>query len=176
MPTPAIASVHAREVLDSRGNPTVEAEVALADGTRGRAAVPSGASTGAHEACELRDGGARFGGKGVAKAVAHAKGPLADAVRGRDPGDLAGLDRALRAADGTANLGRLGANAVLAVSLAAAHAAAAAAKTPLYRFVGERFGDVLPENWSTGNGGFPTMGREVGCAGRNSVRSRSRRR
>ena len=140
MPTPAIASVHAREVLDSRGNPTVEAEVALADGTRGRAAVPSGASTGAHEACELRDGGARFGGKGVAKAVAHAKGPLADAVRGRDPGDLAGLDRALRAADGTANLARLGANAVLAVSLAAAHAAAAAAKTPLYRFVGERFG------------------------------------
>ena len=141
MPTPtAIRDVSAREVLDSRGNPTVEAEVRLAGGAAGRAIVPSGASTGAHEACELRDGGPRFFGKGVQKAVANVAGPLAAAVRGKDASDPAAVDGALRAADGTANLSRLGANAVLAVSLASAHAAAAAAGTPLYRFVGERFG------------------------------------
>jgi enolase len=136
----SIASVTAREVLDSRGNPTVEATVSLSGGARGRAIVPSGASTGAHEAVELRDGGPRFLGKGVLRAVANAQGPLAAAVRGKDAGDAEAVDRALRAADGTENLGRLGANAVLAVSLAAAHAAAEAARTPLWRFVGERFG------------------------------------
>ncbi|MFO0933262.1 MAG: phosphopyruvate hydratase [Planctomycetota bacterium] len=140
MPSPTFASVSAREILDSRGNPTLEADVVLSDGSRGRAAVPSGASTGAHEACELRDGGPRFGGKGVTKAVAHVGRELAAVARGRDATDLAGLDAAMRAADGTPNLGRLGANAVLAVSLAAAHAAAAATKAPLYRFLGERFG------------------------------------
>jgi len=123
----SIRGVLAREVLDSRGNPTVEAEVSLAGGAVGRAIVPSGASTGAHEACELRDGGPRFFGKGVEKAVANATGPLAAAVRGLDAGDFPAVDRALRAADGTPNLSRLGANAVLAVSLASAHAAAAAA-------------------------------------------------
>jgi enolase len=136
----SIASVGAREVLDSRGNPTVEATVALEGGARGRAMVPSGASTGAHEAVELRDGGRRFGGKGVLRAVANATGPLADAVRGRDAADPEAVDRALRDADGTANLGRLGANAVLAVSLAAAHAAAEAAGAPLWRWLGERLG------------------------------------
>jgi len=140
MPSPTVVSVSAREILDSRGNPTLEADVVLSDGSRGRAAVPSGASTGAHEACELRDGGPRFGGKGVRKAVAHVGGALAKAVVGRDASDLAGLDEAMRAADGSANLGTLGANAVLGVSLAAAHAAAASAKTPLYRFLGERAG------------------------------------
>ena len=140
MANPTIADVRAREVLDSRGNPTVEAEVALSDGTHGRAIVPSGASTGAHEASELRDGGARFAGKGVSKAVAHCRGPLKDAVAGLDVADLKQVDARLRAADGTPNLGRLGANAVLAVSLAAAHAAAAAAGAPLWRFLGERLG------------------------------------
>src|SRR5438046_1792210 len=137
---PTIREVSAREVLDSRGNPTVEAEVVLSNGAAGRAIVPSGASTGAHEACELRDGGKRFGGKGVLKAVGNAAGPLADAVRGKDPSDVLAVDRALRTADGTPNLSRLGANAVLAVSLACAHAAAAARGVSLYRFVGERFG------------------------------------
>jgi enolase len=136
----AIREVRAREVLDSRGNPTVEVDVVLSGGALGRAIVPSGASTGAHEAIELRDGGPRFRGKGVRVAVAHAAGPLAAAVRGRDAADLEGVDRALREADGSANLSRLGANAVLGVSLATAHAAAAAAGVPLYRFVGERFG------------------------------------
>ena len=135
----AIEKVRAREVLDSRGNPTVEAEVRLAGGALGRAIVPSGASTGAHEAVELRDGGPRFCGKGVTKAVSNATGPLAKAVAGLDATDLAAVDGALRAADGTPNLGRLGANAVLAVSLASAHAAAAAAGTPLYRFLMARF-------------------------------------
>ena len=136
----AIAEVRARQVLDSRGNPTVEVDVTLFGGARGRAIVPSGASTGAHEAWELRDGGPRFGGKGVSKAVANAVGPLAAAVRGRDAQDLAAIDRALREADGSENLSRLGANAVLGVSLATAHAAAAAAGVPLYRFLGSRFG------------------------------------
>jgi enolase len=138
MSTATIADVHAREVLDSRGNPTVEAEVLLSDGTRGRAIVPSGASTGAHEACELRDGGPRFGGKGTSKAVAACRSPLKDAVKGHSASDLAGIDGRLRAADGTPNLSRLGANAVLAVSLAAGHAAAASAGAPLWRWLGER--------------------------------------
>ncbi len=136
----AIVSVVAREILDSRGNPTIEADVVLAGAARGRAAVPSGASTGAHEAVERRDGGPRYGGKGVREAVANVVGPLFDAVRGLDANDLEQLDRALRAADATPNLSRLGANAVLAVSLAASHAAAAAAQRPLYRFLGERIG------------------------------------
>jgi len=140
MSAPTVTAVHAREILDSRGNPTLEASVTLSDGAQGRAAVPSGASTGAHEAVELRDGGARYGGKGVMQAVANAQGDLFAAVRGRPAADLAGLDARLRAADGTPNLGRLGANAVLAVSLAAAHAAAASAHQPLYRWLGERFG------------------------------------
>ncbi len=141
----AVSAIRAREILDSRGNPTIEAEVTLAGGARGRAAVPSGASTGAHEAWELRDGGPRFGGKGARRAVEHAAGPLFEAVRGRDASDLEGIDAALRAADGTPNLKRLGANAVLAVSLASAHAAAAAAGVPLYRFLGERFAARGPD-------------------------------
>ena len=136
----AVSAVRARTVLDSRGNPTVEVDVLLAGGARGRAIVPSGASTGAHEAVELRDGGPRWRGKGVTHAVANAQGPLFAAVEGKDAADLAAVDAALRAADGTESLGRLGANAVLGVSLACAHAAAEAAGKPLYRFVGERFG------------------------------------
>ncbi len=140
--TPAtmrIREVRAREVLDSRGNPTVEAEVRLEGGARGRAIAPSGASTGAHEALELRDGGARYLGRGVLKAVAHARGELARAVVGLEASDLALVDRALRAADGTPSLGRLGANASLAVSLAAAHAGAAGQGQPLYQFVAATF-------------------------------------
>ena len=124
----AIASVHAREVLDSRGNPTVEVEVRLSGGALGRAIVPSGASTGAHEAVELRDGDkARYGGKGVLRAVGNVNGEIAAAVAGRDALDQGGLDRALIELDGSPNKGRLGANALLGVSLAVAHAAAAAA-------------------------------------------------
>jgi enolase len=121
----AIESVHARQILDSRGNPTVEVDVRLDSGALGRAAVPSGASTGVHEAVELRDGGHGYGGKGVTKAVANVDGEIAGAVRGRDPFDQAGVDRALIELDGTANKGRLGANAILGVSLATAKAAAA---------------------------------------------------
>src|SRR5262245_42365689 len=142
-----VTAVRAREILDSRGNPTVEADVVLSDGSTGRAAVPSGASTGAHEACELRDGGPRFGGKGVSNAVKNACGVLADAIRGRDAADLAAIDAAMRSADGTDNLGRLGANAVLALSLAVAHACAASARQPLYRFVGERFAASRGDAW-----------------------------
>jgi enolase len=121
----AIESVHARQILDSRGNPTVEVDVRLDSGALGRAAVPSGASTGVHEAVELRDGGDAYGGKGVTKAVANVDGEIADAVRGRDPFDQAGLDCALIELDGTPNKSRLGANAILGVSLATAKAAAA---------------------------------------------------
>jgi len=138
-PTMRIQEVRAREVLDSRGNPTVEAEVRLEGGARGRALVPSGASTGVHEALELRDGGARFRGKGVTQAVAHARGELARAVIGLEASDVAAVDRALRAADGRENLGRLGANAALAVSLASAHAGAAGLGQPLYLFVANAF-------------------------------------
>ena len=141
----AIAAVHARQILDSRGNPTVEVDVTLADGSMGRAAVPSGASTGAHEAVELRDGDrSRWGGKGVTKAVNAVNGEIADAVIGRDAEDQAGLDSAMITLDGTANKGRLGANAILGVSLANAKAAAKAAKMPLYRYVGGAEADLLP--------------------------------
>jgi enolase len=141
----AIAAVHARQVLDSRGNPTVEVDVTLGDGWMGLAAVPSGASTGAHEAVELRDGDkSRWGGKGVTKAVAAVNGEIAKAVIGREAEDQAGLDRAMIALDGTANKGRLGANAILGVSLANAKAAAKAAGMPLYRYVGGAEANLLP--------------------------------
>ena len=140
-----IAQVRGREILDSRGNPTVEVDVILADGTLGRAAVPSGASTGIYEAVELRDGDkARYGGKGVTKAVANVNAVLAKVAIGRDPADQVGLDRALIEADGTPNKGKLGANAILGVSLAAAKAAAAAHGLPLYRYIGGANARVLP--------------------------------
>jgi enolase len=140
-----ISAVIGREILDSRGNPTVEVDVILADGTLGRAAVPSGASTGAHEAMELRDGDkARYLGKGVTKAVANVNGALAKVSIGRDPADQTGLDRALNAADGTPNKAKLGANAILGVSLAAAKAAAQAHRLPLYRYLGGVNARVLP--------------------------------
>jgi enolase len=137
-----IADVHGRQVLDSRGNPTVEVEVRLENGHSGRAIVPSGASTGVHEAVELRDGGAEWGGKGVTRAVANVNGEIAQAVRGRDAGDQEGLDRALIDLDATPNKGRLGANAILGVSLAAAKAAAG--ETPLYRYLGGDDATTLP--------------------------------
>ncbi|MCZ0933869.1 MAG: phosphopyruvate hydratase [Gemmatimonadetes bacterium] len=140
----AIVRVVGREIVDSRGNPTVEADVHLESGAVGRAAVPSGASTGEHESVELRDrDAARYGGKGVRRAVAHVNGEIAAAVRGREASDQRGLDSALIALDGTPNKGRLGANAILAVSMAAARAAAASAGAPLFRHLG---GDphVLP--------------------------------
>ncbi|HEX6988958.1 MAG TPA: phosphopyruvate hydratase [Bacillota bacterium] len=140
-----IVSVRGREVLDSRGNPTVEAEVELACGAVGCAAVPAGASTGAHEAVERRDGDpGRYGGKGVLGAVAAVEGELAAAVRGIDALDQVAVDQALIACDGTPNKGRLGANAILAVSLATSRAAAAALDLPLYRYLGGVFGRVLP--------------------------------
>ncbi len=140
-----IAQVRGREILDSRGNPTVEVDVILADGTLGRAAVPSGASTGIHEAVELRDGDKkRYGGKGVTKAVANINGPLAKVAIGRDASDQVALDRALIEADGTPNKGKLGANAILGVSLAAAKAAATAYGLPLYRYIGGANARVLP--------------------------------
>ena len=130
----AIIDVRGREILDSRGNPTVEAEVFLEGGAFGRAAVPSGASTGAHEAVELRDGDrARFRGKGVRKAVGHVNGEIGEALRGMEAGAQEAIDRAMIELDGTANKGRLGANAILAVSMAAARAAAAEAGVPLWR-------------------------------------------
>jgi enolase len=137
-----IADVHGRQVLDSRGNPTVEVEVRLESGACGRAIVPSGASTGVHEAVELRDGAAEWGGKGVTRAVANVNGDIAAAVRGRDASDQEGLDRALIELDGTPNKGRLGANAILGVSLAAAKAAAG--DTPLYRYLGGEDATSLP--------------------------------
>jgi len=141
----AIAYVRARQILDSRGNPTVETDVTLADGSLGRAAVPSGASTGAHEAVELRDGDQRrWGGKGVDKAVANVNGEIAQAAVGRNAADQRGLDEALIGLDGTANKGRLGANAILGVSLATAKAAAASARMPLYRYVGGAEANLLP--------------------------------
>ena len=140
-----IRSVRGREVMDSRGNPTVAVEVMMADGARGMALVPSGASTGAHEAVELRDGDKkRYGGKGVLKAVAHVNGEIAQALIGRDGTDQEGLDRALIALDGTANKGRLGANAILGASLAVAHAMAASAGAPLYRYLGGDRATLLP--------------------------------
>jgi enolase len=140
-----IAGVVGREILDSRGNPTVEVDVYLEDGTRGRAAVPSGASTGAHEAVELRDGDKqRYGGKGVSKAVENVNGELAQLVTGMDARDQVALDTAMIEADGTKNKGRLGANAILGVSLAAAVAAAESLGVPLYRHVGGLRAATLP--------------------------------
>jgi enolase len=139
-----IATVHARQILDSRGNPTVEVEVVLDSGARGRAAVPSGASTGQFEAVELRDGGERFGGKGVERAVAGVNHEIAGAVVGLDPADQESLDRRLIELDGTPNKARLGANAILGVSLATAKAAAADAGQPLYSFLGGDAAHVLP--------------------------------
>ncbi len=140
-----IATIRGREILDSRGNPTVEADVTLADGSFGRAAVPSGASTGSHEAVELRDGDAkRYLGKGTAKAAANVSGAIAGALKGKDAFNQAALDKAMLDLDGTPNKGKLGANAILAVSLAAAKAAAASKKLPLYRYLGGDAATVLP--------------------------------
>ena len=141
----AIVDVHARQILDSRGNPTVEVDVTLEDGSMGRAAVPSGASTGAHEAVELRDGDkSRWGGKGVERAVEAVNGEIAKHVGGMDAEDQAELDSALIALDGTQNKGRLGANAILGVSLATAKAASDALGLPLYRYVGGVDANLLP--------------------------------
>jgi enolase len=139
-----VSEVHGRQVLDSRGNPTVDVDVRLESGAWGTAIVPSGASTGVHEAVELRDGGTAWGGKGVARAVANVNGELRDAVAGLDAGDQAALDLALIQADGTPNKGRLGANAILGISLAAARAAAAETGEPLYRHLGGEAAHVLP--------------------------------
>ncbi len=139
-----IDSIRAREVLDSRGNPTVEAEVLLAGGAFGRAAVPSGASTGALEAVELRDGGTRYGGKGVARAVDFVNTEIADTLLGRDAFDQEGVDQAMLDLDGTPNKERLGANAILAASLAVARAAAVEAGMPLFRYLGGPAARVLP--------------------------------
>ncbi len=141
----AIIDVHARQILDSRGNPTVEVDILLDDGSMGRAAVPSGASTGAHEAVELRDGDkSRFMGKGVTKAIAAVNGEIAQAILGFDAEDQRDLDTTMIALDGTPNKARLGANAILGVSLAAAKAAAAARGLPLYSYVGGVAAHVLP--------------------------------
>jgi enolase len=139
-----IERVHARQILDSRGNPTVEVDVALSSGASGRAAVPSGASTGEFEATELRDGGEAYGGKGVCGAVANVNGEIAAAIAGHDAADQAGLDAALVDLDGTENKSRLGANAILGVSLAVAHAAAAEAGLPLWRHLGGDEARILP--------------------------------
>src|SRR5512146_771762 len=140
-----IQQIHAREILDSRGNPTVEAEVRLEGGVKGRAAVPSGASTGEHEALELRDGDKkRYLGKGVLKAVANVKAKLAPALIGMDALDQVGVDRAMLKLDGTATKSKLGANAILGVSLATARAAAAALGQPLYKYLGGPNAKVLP--------------------------------
>jgi enolase len=139
-----IRQVHARQVLDSRGNPTVEVELTLASGAAGRAIVPSGASTGEFEAVELRDGGDAFAGKGVSRAVANVNGELADALRGFDAADQQGLDGRMVELDGTPNKARLGANAILGVSLAAAKAAAAEESMTLWRYLGGEAAHVLP--------------------------------
>jgi enolase len=139
-----IEHVHARQILDSRGNPTVEVELSLRSGAWGRAAVPSGASTGEHEATELRDGGSNWLGKGVTRAVENVNETIATAVRGADASAQATLDQMLIALDGTPNKSRLGANAILAVSLAAAHAAAAEERLPLWRYLGGEQAHVLP--------------------------------
>ena len=139
-----IVDVIAREILDSRGNPTVEVDVTLEDGSMGRAAVPSGASTGAHEAVELRDGGKRYMGKGVQKAVEHVNTEINDALTGMDAEDQVGVDQVLLDLDGTANKKKLGANAILGVSLATAKAAADARGLPLYRYVGGAAARTLP--------------------------------
>src|SRR5439155_27247269 len=141
----SIEFIQGRQILDSRGNPTVEVDVILEDGTIGRAAVPSGASTGEHEACELRDGDKkRYGGKGVLKAVANVNGKIADALRGFDARAQDKIDAKLIELDGSPNKKNLGANALLGVSLATAHGAAAAANLPLFRYLGGPGARVLP--------------------------------
>lgn len=143
--TTRLSTIHAREVLDSRGNPTIEVELTLSGGARGRAIVPSGASTGAHEALELRDGDStRYKGKGVLKAVASVNETIAPALAGQDAANQVAIDHALLALDGTASKEKLGANAILGVSLACAHAAAAAVGLPLYRYLGGVNATVLP--------------------------------
>ncbi len=139
-----IESITGREILDSRGNPTVEVDVILACGAFGRAAVPSGASTGVHEAVELRDDAKRYGGKGVTKAVAHVNTTLAEAVVGMNALDQTGVDEAMIALDGTSNKGKFGANAILGISLAVARAAACALQVPLYRYLGGVDARILP--------------------------------
>jgi enolase len=139
-----IEHVHARQILDSRGNPTVEVELSVTSGAWGRAAVPSGASTGEFEATELRDGGPDWMGKGVTRAVDNVNGEIATAVRGKDASAQAALDRLLIELDGTPNKSRLGANAILAVSLAAAHASAAEVREPLWRYIGGDQAHILP--------------------------------
>src|SRR5689334_24733156 len=139
-----IEHVHARQILDSRGNPTVEVELSVRSGAWGRAAVPSGASTGEFEATELRDGGSDWMGKGVSRAVENVNGEIATAVRGQDASSQAALDRMLITLDGTPTKSRLGANAILAVSLAAAQAAAAEEREPLWRYLGGEGAHVLP--------------------------------
>jgi enolase len=141
---PAVAQIHARQILDSRGNPTVEADVRLESGAFGRAAVPSGASTGEMEALELRDGGSEYLGKGVLRAVRNVEGPIAGRLRGMDARDQAAIDAAMIELDGTPNKGNLGANAILAVSLAAARAAAAHSRQPLYSYLGGDDATTLP--------------------------------
>jgi len=140
----AIATIVGREILDSRGNPTVEVDVVLKDGAFGRAAVPSGASTGAHEAHELRDGGKRYEGKGVKRAVEAVNGEIRNGLQGFDADDRRGLDQRLRDLDGTSHKKRLGANAILGVSLAAAKAAARTHSQPLYRYLGGPKATLLP--------------------------------
>jgi len=140
----AIVDINAREILDSRGNPTVEVDVLLEDGAQGRAAVPSGASTGAHEAVELRDGEARYGGKGVLRAVEAVNGEIFEALAGVDATNQQAVDQTMIELDGTANKGRLGANAILGVSLAVAKAAADSVGLPLYRYVGGTAARTLP--------------------------------
>ena len=139
-----IERVHARQILDSRGNPTVEVELALRSGATGRAAVPSGASTGEFEATELRDGGSAYGGKAVTKAVGNVNGEIAEAIKGDDASDQKALDQKLIDLDGTPNKSRLGANAILGVSLAAAHAQAAEEGLPLWKYLGGEGAHVLP--------------------------------
>ena len=158
----AIVDIIGREVLDSRGNPTVEVDVVLEDGSLGRAIVPSGASTGAHEAVELRDAGARYGGKGVQKAVAAVNGEIFDALCGLDAADQSRIDGMMRALDATPNKSRLGANAILGVSLALAKAAATSLRQPLFRYVGGPKAQTLP---------VPMMNIIILCSG---VRERKR--
>jgi enolase len=142
--TTTISNIHARQILDSRGNPTLECEVTLSGGAAGRAAVPSGASTGENEAVELRDGGELWGGKGVSRAVAHINNEIASAVKGKDAIDQTSVDTTMINLDGTENKGNLGANAILGVSMAVAHAAANAENKPLYAYLGGEDAHILP--------------------------------
>lgn len=157
-----IEHVRARQILDSRGNPTVEVELSLRSGAWGRAAVPSGASTGEYEATELRDGGERWVGKGVTNAVANVNGEIANAIRGKDATNQSGIDRLLIDLDGTPSKSRLGANATLAVSLAVAHAAAAQERQPLWRYLGGDAAHILPvPMMNVLNGGAHAQGSNV---------------